>query len=100
MNNIIRLKIDVTKIDKERLFQGQKGTYLDAALIPTPDSKYGEDYMITQDVSREEREAGVKGAILGNAKIVQRNSQPQYNSAAPSKPEVGCPNPGQDDVPF
>lgn len=65
---MIIAKIDVSKIDKEKLYKGEKGTYLDIILMETPDSKYGDDYMVTQGVSKEDREAGIKGAILGNAK--------------------------------
>lgn len=64
---MISIKIDVTKIDKNRLFEGKKGTYLDAIMIETPNSEYG-DYMIKQSVSKEERESGIEGNILGNAK--------------------------------
>lgn len=66
---MIIAKIDVTKIDKSKLFKGAKGTYLDIAMFETPTSKFG-DYMIVQSVSKEEREAGKKGAIIGNAKIM------------------------------
>ena len=84
MAGIIRGKIDVSKIDKDRLFRGQKGTYLDFVLIPTPDSQYGDTHVVRQEVSKEEREAGVKGAILGNAKEVSTgNGQPK--AAAPRK---------------
>ena len=88
---IVRLKIAVNKIDKARLFKGQKDTYLDATLFinDQPDS-YGNDGMITQDVTKEERESGVKGAILGNCKIVggqQRQAAPRTHQKAPvSKP--------------
>lgn len=64
---MITIKIDVTRIDKNRLFKGEKGTYLDAVLIETPNSEYA-DYMIKQSVSKEEREQGIEGNILGNAK--------------------------------
>lgn len=70
MSDKILLKIDVTKIDKDRLYQGKKGKYLDAILIPTPDSQYDQDFMICQSVSKEEREAGTRGPIIGNAKYV------------------------------
>jgi len=64
-------KIDVTKIDKARLFQGKNGArYLDFALIETPNNQYGDSHMIVQSVSKDEREAGVKGNILGNIKEV------------------------------
>ena len=72
MKRIIRLKIDVKKIDKDRLFTGSKGTYLDATVfLDDSPGQYGDNGMITQDVSKEEREAGTKGNILGNATIVK-----------------------------
>lgn len=67
--SVITAKINVSAIDKEKLFTGAKGTYLDIVLIPTPGGKFG-DYMVTQSISKEERDAGKKGAILGNAKIM------------------------------
>lgn len=69
---MITAKIDVTKIEKARLYKGEKGTYLDIVLIPTPDNSYGNDYMIVQSVTKDEKEAGVKGAILGNAKVIKK----------------------------
>lgn len=67
----VSLKIDVSKIDKNRLFQGQKGTYLDATVFVDIDQldQYGNSGMITQDVSKEEKQQGVKGNILGNCKV-------------------------------
>ena len=73
---MISLKIDVDKIDQERLYKGVKGTYLNAVLIPTPNSEYG-DYMIVEDISYDERQAGKKGTILGNAKILVKKNEPQ-----------------------
>lgn len=68
---MISVKIDVTKIDKSHLFDGKNGAkYLDVILIETPDNRYGNDYMAAQSVSKEAREAGEKGPILGNGKIV------------------------------
>ena len=53
----VSLKIAVNKIDKERLFKG-KNTYLDATVfIDLGDAdEYGNHGMITQDVSKEEKE--------------------------------------------
>ena len=67
----LSLKIDVSKIDKERLFKGAKGTYLDATIFVDADNldQYGNSGMITQDVTKDEKEAGTKGAILGNGKV-------------------------------
>lgn len=91
----IALKIDVSKIDKEKLYKGAKGTYLDAvAYINTEkESEYGDHGMITQSVSKKERESGVKGAILGNGKIVWREET--GGNSAPAMPGVE-----EDDIPF
>jgi hypothetical protein len=68
----IQVKLDVTKIDKAKLFQGKQGTYLDAVIFlkDTPD-QYGNNGMIVQSVSADERAQGIKGAILGNVKVMQ-----------------------------
>lgn len=63
-------KIDVAKIDKTKLYQGKSAKYLDIVLIPSKDNQYGNDYMIVQGVPKADRDAGVRGAILGNAKIL------------------------------
>lgn len=81
----VSLKIDVTKIDKARLFKGQKGTYLDVTMfidVDNPD-QYGNNGMITQSVSKEERDAGTKGAILGNSKVFLKKGGEQPANDAP-----------------
>lgn len=84
----LQLKIDVKKIDKAKLFVGEKGTYLDASIIMNDEpDQYGNCGMIVQNATKEEREAGKKGAILGNAKWMQKKqgtpqtSQPATNTA-------------------
>ena len=53
----LSLKINVSQIDKARLFKGQKGAYLDATIFVDMDQldQYGNSGMITQDVSKEEK---------------------------------------------
>lgn len=98
----ISLKIDVSKIDKEKLFKGTKGTYLDAvAFIDTEtETQYGDHGMITQSVTKEEKDKGVKGAILGNGKIIWRD-EGSASTAAPQAPAVAPAGDGLDeDIPF
>ena len=66
--DLITAKIDVLKITKSKLYKGEKGTYLNVTLVPTPNSQHS-DYMIVEETTKEERDAGEKGVILGNAKI-------------------------------
>lgn len=84
----VSLKIDVSKISKERLFRGSKGVYLDATAFIDLDQldQYGNSGMITQDVSKEEREQGVKGPILGNSKVFWRGEGQQQSQPAQSAP--------------
>lgn len=95
-------KIDVTKIDEGKYFRGKKGTYLDFVLIETPDSQYGDDYMVVQGVSKEEREKGVKGAVLGNARIFGARPAPQAQSAPAEGWRAGEESQelADDDIPF
>ena len=103
---IIRLKIDVTKIDKSRLFQGKKGTYLDATLFLSDEpGQFGDNGMITQDVSKEEREAGTRGEILGNATIMTpRGSARPQSRPATTQADVDkkweAEDAEQDEIPF
>jgi hypothetical protein len=107
MKRIVRLKIDVTKIDKARLFVGTKGTYLDATVfLDDEEGRYGDNGMITQDVSQQERESGTKGAILGNATIIKvlddRPQGNQHQSGGHPMPQGAGdgPNNETEDIPF
>jgi hypothetical protein len=81
----LSLKINVSQIDKARLFSGQKGTYLDATIFVDLDQldQYGNSGMITQDVTKDEKQQGVKGNILGNGKVfwVENGQAPQAQNA-------------------
>lgn len=99
----VNLKIDVSKIDKTRLFKGQKGTYLDATVfIDDEPDQYGQHGMITQDVGKEERDNGTRGAILGNAKIFWRDeAAPSQDAGSPPPPASGNADSFDDgDIPF
>ncbi len=103
----VSVKIDVTKIDKARLFEGKNGAkYLDATTFIDLDNQgqFGDNGMITQDVSKEEREQGVKGAILGNVKVFYKDggTQPQHDPSAKQPNPQGAPQDSgfDDDIPF
>jgi len=101
----VSLKIDVTKIDKARLFEGKKGKYLDATVFIDLSfaDEYGNHGMITQDVSKEEKERGDRGAILGNAKVFwQGEGKQQQRTVAPSVsgPDIGKFDDDLDSIPF
>jgi hypothetical protein len=98
----VGLKIKVNKIEKERLFKGANDVYLDATVFIDTDQKdeYGNNGMVTQDVTREEKEQGVKGPILGNCRVFwqEQVSTPQPSSPAPQAGQA-LPD-DDDDIPF
>lgn len=83
----INIKLDVTKIDKDKLFVGAKGKYLDAVAFIDIDNKgqYGDNGMITQQVTKEEKEQGVKGVILGNGTVFWTDGQQAQPRQAPQQ---------------
>lgn len=102
----VSLSIDVTKIDKSRLYKGQKGTYLDATVfLDLVDAdQFGNHGMITQSVTKEEKEGGIRGAILGNGKIIWRDeadaqSQRQRQPDRTPARQQAAPD-FDDDLPF
>lgn len=97
---IIAIKIDCTKITKSRLFQGKNGAkYLDALAmeLDEPD-QYGNQWRIVEAVSKEERQAGKRGPILGNGKNIGGAKRQETKPAGPAQQDG--PPPTDDDVPF
>ena len=85
----ISIKIDVTKIDKARLYKGAKGTYLDLTTFIDTDNpdQYDNHGFISQSVTKEERDQNTQTPILGNSKVFYNNSQqqPQQNRQQPAQ---------------
>ena len=95
------IKIDVTKIDKEALYKGAKGTYLTLTVWPNKDGEdqYGNHASVKQDLGKERRDE--KAPFIGNARIIQRRNAPQSKPPAnyeklPTRKEMG----DEDEIPF
>jgi hypothetical protein len=88
----VSVRIDVTKIDKERLYKGEKGTYLDlTTFVDTAEQdQYENNGFISQSVDKEEREKGVKTPILGNVKVFYTDgeSAPVQSNSAPITEDI------------
>jgi len=104
----ISVKIDVTKIDKARLFKGEKGTYLDLTTFIDTDNpgQYGDHGFISQSVSKEEKAAGVKTPILGNCKVFYNEGSQQAHGGGMEQAQQAMQQPSphmdnlDDDIPF
>lgn len=73
-----------------------KGQYLELTLIPNRDGpgQHGDDGFVTVNLSREQREAGEKGPIVGNWRHLKRAA------AAPAPVESAPTTDDGDDIPF
>ena len=83
--------VDVTKISKDKLVKGKKGTYA-PIIVWTNDEpdQFGNHASIQENLSKEEREAGVKPNYIGNLKLAEGSTA----SAAPKD------NTEEEDLPF
>ena len=96
-------QLNVSKINKDALYKGAKGTYLGLAFFAMektfPDGKKVDGYIV-QDIPKEMRDAGVKGEILGNWKYTQNCDE--IKKPAPVAKKVAPKDEGltPDDCPF
>ena len=84
MGKLINAKIDVTKINKDLLFKGEKGTYLDLTIwINDKPDQFGNDISIEQRTKKDE-----KKIYLGNGKFYvkkETESKPDNNEGKSQK---------------
>lgn len=84
--------INVSKIDKDRLFQGKNGKYLDLTIfLDTEETgQYGDHGTIRQSTKKDEDDL----PIIGNVKVFWKSEQSHGNSEQPFPESPG------DDIPF
>ena len=106
----VEIRIDVKKIEKARLYQGAKGTYLTVtAFIDTEQQdQYGNNGFVAHKTEQNED----KAPILGNSKVFWTDGQQAQSTQHPQKKAIGSfeqthpkVNPQEptidfDDVPF
>jgi hypothetical protein len=96
---MIKLSVSRKKIEAEHLHKSKNGdTYLNLVLFDKEDD-YGNDGFVVQDISKEAREAGGRGPIVGNWRhLVKKDPAPAKASApaTPSQPATEV----DDDIPF
>jgi len=69
---MISLSIKTEKIEKQHLIEGKNGKILSVVLFENKDGqgKYGDDGFAVQGVSKEARESGIRGVIIGNWRYI------------------------------
>lgn len=107
----IKMKIDVTKFNKDWFFEGEKGVYADITLAMLPDGDlddYGNLGMVTQDVPKSvyeaekklQKEKKTRGPILGNGAEMDWNAQNEEARPGAESGKMGVSEDVADDLPF
>lgn len=76
MSKPITISINLSKLDKSYFYEGKNGKYLNLAMFPNRDGAgtYGDTHYVVQDIPKEARDRGERGAIVGNAKMPDDDS--------------------------
>ena len=106
----VNIRIDVTKLLKERFYKGGKGTYCDLTTFIDIDNKdqYENNGFISQSVDKAEKDQGVQTPILGNCKVFYKEQgasggQPQQRPQTSNQPDPRQQQPVDDfsdSIPF
>jgi hypothetical protein len=105
MAQLFSASLDVSKITKSKLVEGQKGKYANVTIsINDEVDQYGNLASIYESQTKEEREAKAPKVYLGNAKLVWTT---EGGSTAKQTPPAQTPSPSSeakveegDDLPF
>jgi hypothetical protein len=76
---IINAKIDLSKLDKTKIFITEKGSqyYSVQVIVNDSENEWGQDVTILEPQTKEQRESKQKKIYLGNGKTVY-NSDKQF----------------------
>lgn len=76
MASIISGSIDLTKIDKSKIYEGKKGKYYPITVVLNNEpGNYGDSGYIQTEQTKEERDAKQPKTFLGNVKVVWTDGQ-------------------------
>ena len=107
MAQLFSASLDVSKISKDKLVKGEKGTYLNLTIsINDEADKFGNTLTIIESQTQEEREAKANRNYLANGKLVwttEGGSVSKKGSvpATPTPPPAAEPVVEEgDDLPF
>jgi hypothetical protein len=101
----IKMRINVLEINKDWLFVGEKGTYLDITLMLSPDGevdKFENLGMVVQDVPQEvyKKDKKAQGPILGNGKELQWEGSSESGVGGGGTLAANADNKVANDLPF
>lgn len=78
MATVLKASINVSRIEKKRIREYNGNKYMDIAIVlfDQPD-QWGNDGMIVQEITKEERDSGMKSIILAKIKYPVKKQDQQ-----------------------
>ena len=93
MASIISANIDLTKIDKSKIYEGKKGKYYPVSIVLNDEpGQYGDSGYIMTEQTKEERDAKMQKQYLGNVKVVWTNGENVATAAREGTPQQAQSN--------
>tara|TARA_X000000950_G_C13641124_1_gene547628 strand:+ start:235 stop:549 length:315 start_codon:yes stop_codon:yes gene_type:complete len=104
MASIISANIDLTKIDKSKIYEGKKGKYYPISIVLNDEpGQYGDSGYIMTEQTKDERDAKMQKQYLGNVKVVWTNGQNVNTADRAQQTEMQqapAAEPAEPDLPF
>ena len=106
MATLINSSINLAKIPKDKIIDGEKGKYIPLSIALNDDlDKFGNNCSITVAQTKEERDAKTPKIYLGNGKVVWTNGNnvevaPKDGQTTQATKEIEVTPENDDDLPF
>ena len=104
MASIISANIDLTKVDKSKIYEGKKGKYYPITIVLNDElGQFGDSGYIQTEQTKEERDAKAPKSFLGNVKVVWSNGSnvaPAPRDGEPQQQQSTTQSAPEPDLPF
>jgi hypothetical protein len=88
MASIISGNINLSKLDKSKIYEGKKGKYYPITVVINNEiGEYGDSGYVMTEQTKEQREAKEAKSYLGNVKVVWTDGE-NVSTAVKSEPQV------------
>lgn len=97
MSTLIKISLDLSKIETEKVIEGKKGNYVDLTISVNDEvNDYNQNVTVYHSQSKEEREAKENRIFVGNGRVIyhdgdvtvvpfEKNEEPKPKAKNPFK---------------
>jgi hypothetical protein len=103
MSAIVNFSLDLTKLPKDKMIKGKKGTYINLSLnLNDQTNQFGSNASVVVSQSKEEREAKEERVYVGNGKVIWTDGtiKTATNDNAPALTSAAQSPDRDEDLPF